>query len=98
MKIEKWEIGGSGGCIVSDTPNRHTDERNNEFYGGNLIAESIPTTEYAHLISAAPDMYEAIQIALGKIERAPNRYTKEEKINIMEKAIAKAEGKDENPT
>ena len=44
----------------------------------------------AKLIAAAPDMFEAIQILLGDIERSPICYTREEKIEIARKAIKKA--------
>jgi hypothetical protein len=57
---EKWSKGKTGGCVVSDTPNRHTQDDHVDYYGGHLVAESIPKQEYVSLISAAPDLYEAL--------------------------------------
>jgi len=53
---EKWSVGKQAGCVVSDTPNRHGRDDNVDYYGGYLIAESIPKQEYVNLIAVAPDM------------------------------------------
>lgn len=46
------------------------------------------------LMAAAPDMLEALQIVAGNIERAPVKYSKEEKRKIVLAAIAKAKKSD----
>lgn len=59
---EKWSKGKTGGCVVSDAPNRHnrTDDHV-DYYGGYLVAESIPKQEYVALIAIAPDMYNKLE-------------------------------------
>ncbi|SIT25294.1 hypothetical protein [Achromobacter sp. MFA1 R4] len=60
-----WTVGKTGGAVVSDQPlpnysinggHDHVD-----YYGGHLIAESIWRAEDARLISAAPDLVEALE-------------------------------------
>ena len=46
----------------------------------------------AQLIAAAPGLLEALMIINGDIERAPNPYTSQEKMEIVKKAINKALG------
>lgn len=57
MLKEKWTEGKTGECVVSDTPNLHSSDDNVDYYGGYLVAESIPKRKYINLIIAAPDMY-----------------------------------------
>jgi hypothetical protein len=64
---EKWSKGKTGGCVVSDTPNHHTRDDHVDYYGGHLIAESIPKQEYVNLISAAPDLLEALEGMLKEL-------------------------------
>jgi|SRR5690606_41085736 len=44
------------------------------------------------LIAAAPDMLEALKIAVGLVEKEPTKFTKEEKLKFCLDAINKAEG------
>ncbi len=59
-----WRKGRVAGTIVADTPSSmprpQYGEREKEYYGGYLIAESI-LPEHEDIISAAPDMYEALK-------------------------------------
>lgn len=61
-----WSIGKTGRCVVSDTipddmKNTSTGHTEVEYYGGYLIGESIWREADAKLISAAPDMLEALK-------------------------------------
>lgn len=64
MLKEKWSKGKPGDCVVSDTPNRIIEDPDlariendtRDYYGGYLIAESIPKQEYVNLIKTAPKM------------------------------------------
>lgn len=58
---EKWSKGKTGGCVVSDAPNRHTRDDTVDYYGGHLVAESIPKQEYVSLIALAPDLYNKLE-------------------------------------
>lgn len=55
-----------------------------------LTVEQAATT--ARLFAAAPELLEAAEIMLGDVERAPNRFRREEKIRIARAAVAKARG------
>lgn len=103
MENQIWKIGDHQSTVVSDTKVKNTnfpsppnpeESRDDEvkYYGGYLICESIGNYKIAKLISAAPDLLNAIQILLGDIERYPVRLTREEKIKIARKAIEKAKG------
>ena len=48
------------------------------------------TIIHAKLISAAPELLEALQIYIGQIDRGPNKFSWLEKRRIAEKAIEKA--------
>ncbi len=61
---EKWKAGNCGGTVVSDTPNVHNTDDDVEYYGGYLVAESIPVKRYIHLITAAPEMFRVLERAL----------------------------------
>jgi hypothetical protein len=87
-----WSIGKAGGSVVSDTPHKQYIDTGHDdvlYYGGFLVAESIPTIAYRNLISAAPDMYEALK----NIENDSN-YIPETIWNMIQNAIRKAEGKE----
>ncbi len=61
---EIWKPGKEAGCVVSDALNRHgvRDEANHvEYYGGYLVAESIPKKEFVKLIGIAPEMYSKLE-------------------------------------
>ncbi|WP_437918552.1 hypothetical protein [Sphingobacterium sp. LRF_L2] len=91
----KWTIGKTGGAVVTNDgfgfPDR-TGHSDIVHYGGYLIAESIYKVEDAQLISAVPDMLEALKIAVGIVEKEPTKFTKEEKLKFCIDAINKAEG------
>jgi hypothetical protein len=65
MTKENWTKGKIGGCIVTDTPDGlpknsgHSGKGAYEYYGGNLVCESIWRKKDVALISAAPDLLEA---------------------------------------
>lgn len=105
-----WRKGKIAGAIVADYPPSMAlfpapeyAEREREYYGGYLIAESI-SPENVSIICAAPDMYEALKQLLDEnllVELACliRQYPKEPVINIIESvfpqiknALAKAEG------
>ena len=73
MAKEKWSKGKHAGCVVSDTPNRHTRDDHVDYYGGHLIAESIPKQEYVNLIACAPSMLALLEKALPIIEEEAER-------------------------
>jgi len=62
-----WLI-GKHGSIISD-PGNNNEGNNNviDFYGGNVVCESIQIAANAYLIAAAPELLEALEkIALGE--------------------------------
>ncbi len=67
MTKENWTKGKTGGCVVTDTPDGlpensgHSGTEAHEYYGGSLICESVYREKDVTLISAAPDMLEALQ-------------------------------------
>ena len=86
---EEWSKGKHGGCVVSDTPNPHGDNGGAEYYGGYLVAESIPKQEYLNLIAAAPDLKQALYDILyaDSDNQIPNKLFKAAKA-----ALDKSEG------
>jgi hypothetical protein len=63
---EKWSKGKQGGTVVSDARAKFTipDGRSHndvDYYGGYLVAESIPKQEYVNLIALAPDLYNKLE-------------------------------------
>jgi hypothetical protein len=64
-----WSIGKTGGCIVTTAEiagcpgSGHNDA---EYYGGNLICESVYRPADAHLIAAAPALLAALQAMVHK--------------------------------
>ena len=68
----EWRVGHNGMCVVSDCDEGlhiggSTGADAIEYYGGNLIAESV-IKDNAHLISAAPDMAAAVMEAIADYE------------------------------
>ena len=97
-----WSVGKTGGAVVSsdlsgfDEAKGHLDV---EYYGGALIAESIYKNEDALLISAAPDLLEALQgitNALHNLDKSELPITVQKRLLEYEKkshqAINKALG------
>lgn len=73
MLKEKWSKGKHGGTVVSDVANPHGDNGGSGYYGGYLIAESIPKQEYVNLIARAPSMLQLLEKALPIIEEEAER-------------------------
>jgi hypothetical protein len=91
-----WKVGNYGWCVVTDDKDAIDLEKRDtvesiSYYGGALICESCRTNDTS-IIAASKDLYEALQILIGDIERDPQPFTKQEKINIARKAIKKANG------
>lgn len=91
-----WKI-GIPGTVVTDNkegfPHNNSDDRDDKaHYGGYLIAESILKKDDARLISAAPDLLFACQVAIGDIDRGIKAFSKDEKLQILRDAINKALG------
>lgn len=67
MKKETWSAGKNGMTVITDTPDGlpensgHSGTDAYEYYGGALICESVWRKKDVALISAAPDMLEALQ-------------------------------------
>jgi len=59
--VEIWKAGNCGGTVVSAKPNDFSNDDSLKYYGGYLIAESIPTQKYVNLIVAAPEMLRALE-------------------------------------
>jgi hypothetical protein len=62
--VEIWKAGNCGGTVVSAKPNDFSNDDSLKYYGGYLIAESIPTQKYVNLIVAAPEMKRVLDLAL----------------------------------
>lgn len=64
-----WKRGKTGGCVVSDVQTLvGTGHDSVDYYGGYLVAESIPTKEYVALISAAPELLECLEEAVESLQ------------------------------
>lgn len=67
MKKENWSKGKCWGTVITDTPDGlpknsgHSGTEANKYFGGALVCESIWRKKDVALISAAPDMLEALQ-------------------------------------
>ena len=87
-----WLVGRNGRCVVSDQmPDRlryTTEDYKNEaeYYGGYLIAESIPTEEDAHLIAASKRLLEKAMSLYDMFEKMNG-----EPVDVMEQAAAMSE-------
>jgi hypothetical protein len=70
-----WRVGKHSGCVVTDAPipgavgSGHTDV---EYYGGNLICESVYRPADARLIAAAPRMHALIALFVETITDPKN--------------------------
>jgi hypothetical protein len=91
-----WKVGKTGGVVVSDQPLPGYDINGGhdhiEYYGGHLIAESIWRKEDARLIAAAPDLLNALGLALEYWADRQQRYRNRAPVWVQEAraAIAKA--------
>lgn len=68
-----WVAGPRYRSIISDNPTGYEDEDSIEAYGGHLVCESVKWDANAHLIAAAPDLYEALKRAAMWIEAGNDR-------------------------
>lgn len=74
IEKEQWNSGKNGGCVVSNIIPQRTSykdsdfEKEKEYYGGYLIAESIPDNQKLKLIAAAPELLEEHKENLKFIE------------------------------
>lgn len=98
---ETWRVGKIrgkiGGTIVTDSkdgffePTGHTDR---DYYGGNLVAESIFRKKDLHLIKAAPDLLQACQLMIKAFNDAPPEWLMTAQVTsaalIMQDAIQSA--------
>lgn len=68
-----WRIGNAG-SIVSDCPTGCTEhqkpESHESFYGGHFVCESTGGAD-AHLIAAAPELYDALEAAPVPVDGEP---------------------------
>jgi hypothetical protein len=64
-----WKPGTIPQIVVSDEPtsdNPNSGHNDVNYYGGYLVAESIPRKEYINLIAAAPELLEALKEILNE--------------------------------
>ena len=88
--MENWKKGKQGGTVITDSMEgypRLIEEDVNEYYGGNLVCESIGRSKDVALISAAPDMLEALQNLENDDNSIPEKIWRK-----VQDAITKATG------
>ncbi|MFA6572256.1 MAG: hypothetical protein WCT77_13600 [Bacteroidota bacterium] len=91
MKKENWSKGKNGHTVITDTPDGlpensgYTGTHADQYYGGALICESIWRKKDVALISASPDMLEALQNLENDDNSIPEHAWK-----LVKDAIAKA--------
>lgn len=91
---EKWRVGSTRSTVVSDTPVRNgKDTGHNDFdeYGGHLVAENVPSTVKALLIAAAPDLFNACQIASGLLRVIAGNAVTGVNIKLIDDALSKVD-------
>lgn len=92
-----WRIGEAGSSVVCDTEIPQFQTAGSvDAYGGHLVAESIARGNLA-IISAAPEMLEALELAQWFVENFPTNALPDDKdfmtpIDKVSAAIAKARG------
>ncbi|RHW33545.1 hypothetical protein [Oceanobacillus profundus] len=59
----KWQLGRNSDSVITDRI-ENTDDKHVAYYGGRVVAESISSDSDRHLISAAPELLEALQEVL----------------------------------
>ena len=97
----KWEFySGVGAPAVIVKGNKQPDKlicHARLFMGSEDLSESEAN---AHLISAAPDMYEALKMSKDALKTLLYEHPTDEigiiQISVIDKALNKAEGKEEN--
>ena len=99
--MENWSKGKAGGTVITDTPDGfpensgHIGTDAHKYYGGALVCESIWRKKDVALISAAPDLLEALKnITNDYIKLATDGPYTNERLRLIkeaQKAILKAE-------
>lgn len=98
-----WKIGKYPSVIISDTKIQNENfprlltpaespDSDIENYGGYMVCESIGNKQHAHLISAAPEMYETLKMVLEKYRDKANFWNTD--LTKIYEALAKAEGRE----
>ena len=92
-----WRIGNKWNSVVADGFTGYDDEGTIKAYGGHLVCESAKLPANAHLIAAAPDLYEALEEATKWIKwhrEHPNTINNNSYLfdNKANAALAKARG------
>ncbi len=90
----KWKLGNVGGTVVSDAPyldNRLPSPKDLEYYGGNLVAESIPHPDLARMIKATPRLLETCRSVLQGLSSGEGSVPF--MVTMLESAVADAEGR-----
>ncbi len=98
IKKEIWTVGKHSSTVVSTKKvqntnfpippnNRESGDDEIEYYGGYLICESVSNKKNSQLISAAPDMLEALQSLKNEDNKIPEYVW-----NKVQRAINKALG------
>lgn len=91
MKTENWAIGKTGRCVITDNSEGlpesggFSGNKAINYYGGNLVCESVWRRKDVALIAAAPDMLEALQNLKNDDNSIPEYTWK-----LVKEAIAKA--------
>ena len=83
-----WVAGPRYRSIISDNPTGYEDQDSIEAYGGHLVCESVKWDANAHLIAAAPDLYEALEDLAADMIVHMDDLT----IAVVHNALAKARG------
>lgn len=83
-----WVAGPRYRSIISDNPTGYEDEDSIEAYGGHLVCESVKWDANAHLIAAAPDLYEALE----DLAKQTAVYMDDETVQVVASALRKARG------
>lgn len=88
----KWKDGIPSDVIVEDAPASDLgfEDARREFYGGRLVAESVPP-EYKPLIKSAPQMLSALEYAYKRLV-SDNAYVGDPLIGVVFSAITAAKG------
>lgn len=82
-----WKIGLHYMSIVADGKTGHDDPESVKAYNGHLVCESVNPTN-AHLIAAAPDLYEALEELAEKMAANMD----DETVRVVASALRKARG------
>lgn len=64
LKLGNWSGGKNGNVVISDSPTGHDNPSDIAYYGGHLVAESVPE-HLVNLIAAAPDLLVAAHDVLA---------------------------------